>query len=133
MSESEEESGHNEYYGNPDLPTAEDDLGFRSYVYAVRKFLTHDDTQPPLTISVEGDWGSGKSSFLLQLEDALRDEDHFTVQFNPWQHDKEEQLWAVFAIQFFDQLTQQLSITQRWKGHVKLYLRRTDSVHHKAA
>ncbi|VTT86000.1 Phage T7 exclusion protein [Halorubrum sp. DM2] len=126
MSESGGTSRRDEYYGSPDLPTTEDDLGFRSYVNAVMKFLTHDDTEPPLTISVEGDWGSGKSSFLLQLEDALREKDHHTVQFNPWQHDKEEQLWAVFAIQFFDQLTQQLSATQRWKGHIKLYLRRTD-------
>ncbi|WP_321167818.1 P-loop NTPase fold protein, partial [Halorubrum sp. SP9] len=60
------------------------------------------------------------------MEDALRDEGDFTVQFNPWQHDKEEQLWAVFAIQFFEQLTHQLPIIQRWKGHIKLYLRRTD-------
>ncbi len=55
-----------------DQPTSSDSLGFGPYVKALARFLTDERTQPPLTLSIEGEWGSGKSSFMLQLEDALR-------------------------------------------------------------
>ena len=35
------------------------------------EFLVNEETRPPLTLSIEGEWGSGKSSFMLQLEKAL--------------------------------------------------------------
>ncbi|WP_287288061.1 GUN4 domain-containing protein, partial [Okeania sp. SIO2B9] len=42
------------------------------YVIAMTEFLTHKDTKPPLTISIEGEWGSGKSSFMKQLESEVK-------------------------------------------------------------
>jgi hypothetical protein len=51
-----------------DQPATDDALGFTPYVVAIAEFLTHPDTKPPLTISIEGEWGSGKSSFMKQLE-----------------------------------------------------------------
>ena len=49
-------------------------LGFEPYVEAVAEFLVHKDTQPPLTISVEGEWGSGKSSFMWQLKNEIKND-----------------------------------------------------------
>jgi hypothetical protein len=49
-----------------DLPATEDLLGFKPYVDAMAAFLANAKTQPPLTLSIEGEWGSGKSSFMLQ-------------------------------------------------------------------
>ena len=43
-------------------------LGFSPYVEAIAEFLTNEETQPPLTLSIEGGWGSGKSSFMKQLQ-----------------------------------------------------------------
>jgi len=54
-----------------DQPVEQDTLGFEPYVEAVAEFLVNEETRPPLTLSVEGEWGSGKSSFMLQLEKAL--------------------------------------------------------------
>ena len=54
-----------------DQPTGRDELGFGPYAEALAAFLTHKDTKPPLTISVEGGWGSGKSSFMLLLRKAI--------------------------------------------------------------
>ena len=51
-----------------DQPTTKDSLGFTPYVIAIAEFLTSPDTKPPLTLSIEGEWGSGKSSFMKQLE-----------------------------------------------------------------
>lgn len=69
-----------------DHPTEQDTLGFTPYVEALAAFLTAPATRPPITISIEGDWGSGKSSFLLQLESCIRGLDPFAafLQSLPW-------------------------------------------------
>src|SRR5205085_10758027 len=54
-----------------DQPTSEDSIGFTPYVNAIAEFLSNEKTKAPLTLSIEGEWGSGKSSFMLQLEKEL--------------------------------------------------------------
>ncbi len=116
-----------------DQPTKEDTLGFKPYVIAIAKFLTNPDTKPPLTISIEGEWGRGKSSFMKQLQDQIPQEykelekeqlnnaSWFNkvalrikfklkqktqiVWFNAWRHDKAESLWAAFALSFVEQIS----------------------------
>jgi len=56
-----------------DQPTADDALGFTPYVIAIAEFLTSEQTKPPLTLSIEGEWGSGKSSFMQQLEKQIKE------------------------------------------------------------
>ncbi len=96
-----------------DGPADKDVLGFRPYVDAVARFLMSDNTRPPLTISIEGAWGSGKSSFMRQLEGALAlaspspKRAPLVVKFNAWRHDKDESLWASFATSFADQIADQ--------------------------
>ncbi|HZI57797.1 MAG TPA: P-loop NTPase fold protein, partial [Verrucomicrobiae bacterium] len=119
-----------------DQPTAEDTLGFRPYVKAISEFLKADNTHPPLTLSIEGQWGSGKSSFMMQLQNELqgptvreaflstlsnesgtntrkiwralmgiwRRPSNLTVQYNPWRQDKEDAVWATFALSVNKQL-----------------------------
>ncbi len=109
-----------------DLPTADDHLGFAPYVRALERFLTNKDTHGPLTISIEGEWGSGKSSFMEQLSTALRIHAKGTgaraviVKFNAWRHDSAVELWASFALEFIRQIARDLSWYERWKGHAKL-------------
>src|SRR4029077_18952307 len=83
-----------------DRSTDKDTLGFTPYVEAISRFLLNQDTSPPLTLSIEGDWGSGKSSFMKQLRVALtrggkesttgknNQSAPLTVWFNAWRHDK---------------------------------------------
>ena len=124
-----------------DLPTAKDLLGFNPYVAAMAAFLANAKTQPPLTLSIEGEWGSGKSSFMLQLEEALRKElkgGARFVRFNAWRHDKSEALWAAFSLEFSRQLVKdrawpvrlwkrlrlglaRLQRGQGWLGFLKLF------------
>ncbi|MBK1989487.1 hypothetical protein A0J48_018435 [Sphaerospermopsis aphanizomenoides BCCUSP55] len=70
MSASTEESQNNITIS--DQPAGKDSLGLTPYVIAMTEFLTHPDTKPPLTISIEGEWGSGKSSFMKQLEEQIK-------------------------------------------------------------
>ncbi|HMA92967.1 MAG TPA: P-loop NTPase fold protein [Polyangiaceae bacterium] len=58
-------------YAHNDVACSTDLIGFRPYVEATAEFLLNDRTEPPLVLSVEGAWGSGKSSFMLQLQTAL--------------------------------------------------------------
>ncbi len=57
-----------------DRAAAKDSLGFEPYVKAIGEFLTNPQTKPPLTLSVEGEWGSGKSSFMKQLQQKIEEE-----------------------------------------------------------
>jgi hypothetical protein len=141
-----------------DHPTHADRLGFKPYVEAIAGFLLADATRPPITISIEGEWGSGKSSFLLQLEDAIVGERRFdaflkalplwcggestsgslsaawkklrgprpplTVRFNAWRHDKQDSVWAAFALAFVQSLRSEIGFVRAYLGDLKLFLKR---------
>jgi len=69
MAESSETSILNTSVG--DQAAVQDSLGFTPYVTAIAEFLTNAQTKPPLTMSIEGEWGSGKSSFMKQLQKEI--------------------------------------------------------------
>ncbi len=77
-----------------DQPVDKDTLGFGPYVEAVAEFLINEDTHPPLTLSIEGEWGSGKSSFMLQLEKALQER---SQRFIPWLRSLPERLSSAWG------------------------------------
>ena len=77
-----------------DQATTKDELGFAPYVIAMAEFLTNENTKPPLTISIEGEWGSGKSSFMKQLEkEILKKSEELDKKdlVEVWQKIKEDQ------------------------------------------
>jgi Cdc6-like AAA superfamily ATPase len=107
-----------------------DSLGFEPYVTAIAEFLTNDKTIPPLTLSIEGGWGSGKSSFMKQLAHKINEISEKRnqpkpkmVEFNAWRHDKAEALWAAFALQFLKQISTprtRAEVIPTLRGHIKL-------------
>ncbi len=107
-----------------DQVPSEDSLGFKPYVSAVCRFLTNESTKAPLTISVEGEWGAGKSTFMDLLAKDLQEKGKTTVNFNAWRHDSEEALWAAFAIQFWEQTTASLGWWRRPGARWRLFARR---------
>lgn len=129
-----------------DQPTERDLLGFEPYVDAIAQFLVSPGTKPPLTLSIEGEWGMGKSSFMKLLEIAIQretddrekkssiDKDKgvekrkrskkqqaLTVWFNPWRHDKEASLWAAFALKFISDIRSKLSPRGRLRSFIELF------------
>ncbi|NEP80428.1 MAG: hypothetical protein F6K39_21015 [Okeania sp. SIO3B3] len=94
-----------------DQATTKDELGFAPYVIAMAEFLTNENTKPPLTISIEGEWGSGKSSFMKQLEkEILKKSEELDRKdlAEVWQKIKEDQIifsnlsniWKFFRLGF---------------------------------
>lgn len=100
-----------------DRPAELDRVGFTPAVETLASFLAAPSLQPPLVVSVEGGWGVGKSSFLLQLRQALRtryggkptrpDRDPpaiRTVWVNTWSSDGESAAYSSFALALIDEL-----------------------------
>lgn len=54
-----------------DIWTLNDTLGYRTYAYAIYRFMTHPQTRPPLTISIQAPWGGGKTSLMRMIQQAL--------------------------------------------------------------
>ncbi len=57
-------------------------------------YLENPKTDAPLVIAITGPWGSGKSSLMNILRDALRAKGFQTAWFNAWHNQSEEHLFA---------------------------------------
>ena len=71
-----------------------DPLGFNAVAMGLSRFLRNENTQPPLTIAITGEWGTGKSSLMNLLRADLAQNGFRPVWFNAWHHQKEEHLLA---------------------------------------
>ena len=102
---------------NADLSSGEDKLGIATDVAAMASLIASNSLQPPLSIGLFGNWGSGKSFFMEKLRDRIRalsrsaDADDrlvywpniVTVEFNAW-HFVDANLWASLVAHLFAQL-----------------------------
>ncbi|MDY6313877.1 MAG: P-loop NTPase fold protein [Clostridia bacterium] len=71
--------------GNTDKPLTKkqnDLFGIAPYIDGLSKFILNTDT--PMTISIQGDWGSGKTSMMNMIREQISDKVH-SVWFNTWQ------------------------------------------------
>jgi hypothetical protein len=85
------------YRDAPIDDVARDRLGFQVLVSALRRFLDNPDTVPPVVVSINGPWGSGKSSVMKMLVRELRKTGRFqTAWFNAWQYHEEVQILPAF-------------------------------------
>lgn len=72
-------------FGNTDKPiekTVNDTFGIKSYVDGLCSFILNCDT--PMTISIQGDWGSGKTSMMNMIKEKISN-DVCPIWFNTWQ------------------------------------------------
>ncbi|MGH7418165.1 MAG: KAP family P-loop NTPase fold protein, partial [Candidatus Rokuibacteriota bacterium] len=71
-----------------------DALELGAIARGISRFLRNRQTEPPLTIAVTGEWGSGKSSLMGLLCEDLRGRGFRPVWFNAWHHQRGEHLLA---------------------------------------
>ena len=81
-------------HGTTDQPAREDAFGIGKYISGLCTFISTCDT--PMTIAIQGDWGSGKTSVmemvrtrLASMETIIADlprKSVYTVWFNTWQY-----------------------------------------------
>lgn len=76
--------------GYTDIPVAtraDDSLGVQDYVDALADFVLECET--PMTIAIQGDWGSGKTSIMNMVREQV--ESHVVpIWFNTWQYSQFE-------------------------------------------
>ena len=88
-----------------------DKLGVERDVAALSALVAAEKTDPPLSIGLFGDWGSGKSFFMERMRGRvkrLQGEPEFChqivqIEFNAW-HYLDANLWASLVTHIFDQL-----------------------------
>lgn len=84
-----------------DAPTVsldQDRLDFGPLARGISRFLRNANTEPPLTLAITGEWGSGKSSLMGQVCADLRANRWRPIWFNAWHHQNEEQLLAALLV-----------------------------------
>jgi peptidoglycan hydrolase-like protein with peptidoglycan-binding domain len=104
---------------SPDRIGDEDHLGRQEMVNVICRVLAAKNLEPPLAIGLFGDWGSGKSTFMRQMQrqiaklseaSALAEAEsrqtaycsHIRqVDFNAWQYSDSDNLWPSLAAQVF--------------------------------
>ena len=70
-------------YGYTDRPEAVDQLGVGSYYEALADYI--ENCEAPTTISIQGDWGTGKTTAIRYIEKVLADRERIaTVCLNVW-------------------------------------------------
>lgn len=114
---------------NSHRPTEVDEIGFDTYSSALATLLSHSSTETPQTVSVEGVWGSGKSSFMAQLEEKVSQRNFVTIYFNPWKYEDRNDLWSSFMQEFLHQVkdSHDMSFTRRFNMAIKLIKLRAEN------
>lgn len=94
-----------------DLPADADSLNLNVYTHGLVSFIS---TCPlPMTISLQGSWGSGKSSMMNLLEKSLK-ETALCISFNTWQYSQFD-LGDQLPILFYRALMEKLGKTKEQK------------------
>jgi len=94
-----------------DLPSDVDKLGFEPYAQALSDILLDPNTHTPLTLGLFGSWGSGKTSLMRQMQQAVENDGekdktprYRTVWFNAWKYNQEDALWRALLLVLLDDL-----------------------------
>ena len=70
-----------------DLPAYEDEFDIKHYINGLANFIKSCET--PLTIAIQGEWGSGKTSIMNMVREQLDHTKNFkykSIWFNTWQY-----------------------------------------------
>lgn len=110
-----------------DTPTIDDLLDFSKFALPIaNRVSSATEKNTPMTIGVYGEWGSGKTSFLLMIEDELKKKGITPIWFNAWKYEQEENLWSALIQTILDQAHVQGGFFQRNFVKMKLWFSRYD-------
>lgn len=115
-----------DYIDPEDTTVAPDHLGVDADVQALARLLCAKTVEPPLSVGLFADWGTGKSTFMQRLKSSIgvlsrRAEEAeargvstayqsgvVPIWFNSWQY-MDANLWASLVTHLFDSLAKHLS------------------------
>ena len=95
-------------------PSAKDTLGFSSVVDSIIYLIDSAEVSPPVHIAVSGEWGSGKSSVMLQVKKKLEERNEIigngkfvTVWFNVWHLETQKDVLVSFLRSIYEAFDRQ--------------------------
>jgi hypothetical protein len=124
-------------FNNDNARAREDRLGINQDVNALASVLAAKDVDPPLSIGLFGDWGSGKTFFMDLLERRIEElakastaagirkvpsaycSEIIQIRFNAW-HYVDANLWASLVTHIFDELNAKLNAKPAKVDAIKL-------------
>lgn len=116
-----------------DSTTGTDLLDLKHEVAALSGVLVAEDVEPPISVGLFGDWGSGKSFFMNKMEEQIDAyakgasddaksgksnpfcKEVVQLKFNAW-HYADKDLWASLASEIFERLSEKLEARVTAKG-----------------
>lgn len=103
----------------------QDVMGLTALAQGLSNFIRNERTQPPLTLAVTGEWGTGKSSVLNLLRNDLAWRGFRPVWFNAWHHQQEENLLAALYSAIITQSVPPLPRPEGLEFRLRLLVRRS--------
>ncbi|MFU2164758.1 P-loop NTPase fold protein [Streptococcus pluranimalium] len=102
------------YNSFSDSPTHNDEFNIENDIQGLTKFISNCET--PLTIAIQGDWGTGKTSIMYQIEKNLKDTSGRikTIFFNTWQY-SQFKMENDLAVSLITDLINQLEVSESKK------------------
>ena len=94
------------YIDRPANKLSEDEFGIKQYIKGLSDFILECDT--PMTVAIQGDWGSGKTSMMNMIRETLGDK-VLTTWFNTWQY-SQFNMGDALAISFLSRLISDLGV-----------------------
>lgn len=85
-------------------------FGFKSYITTLGRLIANRENETPLVIGIYGQWGSGKTTLMRNIQAYLKKKKNFpgghyrrckSVWFQPWKYDKEEEILAALIEEIF--------------------------------
>ena len=114
---------------NPIRNTEKDRLSMSDQVYGLAEFIKTCET--PMTVSIQGPWGTGKTSFvnlvnehILNGEDETLKEDFIFIPFNSWkfvQFDMSEQLSSSIILAITKELSRNMNDENAVRSAAKIF------------
>ena len=113
-----------------DTAAGQDLLGFEADVNALSAIIAAKTVEPPISIGLFGDWGSGKSFFMGKMDECIKgltEIDRATggksaycsnivqIWFNAWSY-VEADLWASLVTDIFEELARSIEKDARLSG-----------------
>ena len=95
-----------------DAPSGEDTLNIEDHITGLSNFLVQ--CQSPMTVSIQGEWGTGKSSVMLQVKQKIEEEDEaLNIWFDTWQFSQfsfDKQLPVILLSQLVSKISSQAGL-----------------------
>ena len=105
----------------PLRPDEEAFFQFESYAQTLAALIAHRDTHVPMTVAVQGTWGTGKTTLMRKVQGSLEGEPQGgqflpcrTVWFEAWRYSKQNEMYVALTGQILKSMRKSGFLRDAW-------------------